>query len=332
MFFKLNEKEIDEIEKVFHKWLIPTNNKKTEIVTNLNLLYDYFKDADFTPLIKAFTERLKDIPCEFSKSEQVSGSVCFFGGVFTSLLNYGYIEEIEGLFTFALCYMLVDHFLDDNTISIQEKQKSMKDIYLFISEGKIVNDNKLINAASKRYSELIERVPRCKEYIIKLFNSELKGVMIQQKKNLEREVYLKIAEEKGGFTSACIASIIGLDPIGDNYNLGSLIQSPCDDLLDRKDDENLNIYTLIRYDIDHGNLDRYLYENIKKIDELSSTYNFFKIILLNGLILGIHDNPGCISKELDKIIEKYNPFDKETSKDNLIDWFHEKLYKYIKEN
>jgi hypothetical protein len=327
-----NQDELEEIEQIFKKWLIPIETKNRKIIYNLNLLHKYFKDADFTSLIKAFTERLKDISCQFTKSEQVSGSICFFGGVFTSLLNYGYIEEIEGLFTFALCYMLVDHFLDDNTISNFEKDKCIKDIYSFITEDKVVSDNKLINAASKRYLELIQRVPRCKEYIIKLFKSEIKGVKIQKNKNLKREDYLNIAEEKGGFTSACIASIIGLDPEGENHKFGSLIQSPCDDLLDVKDDTESDIYTLIRYDIDHGILDRYLYENIKKINELSSTYNFFKIILLTGIILGIHDNPGCISKEFDEIVQKYNPFDKETSKDTLIEWFHEKLYKYIEEN
>lgn len=319
-----------KMEKVLEKWLFPKN---TPNVT-LDALYLHFKSMDFTPIIKAFTDRLQNVDYKFSKSEQVSGSICFFGGVFTSLLNYGYIENIEGLFTFALCYMLIDHFLDDDTISKAEKTKCMNEVYLFMSTGER-SDNKLVNAAADRYLKLVAEVPECQEYILKLFKSELEGVKVQSRKDLPREVYLKIAEEKGGYTAAVIGSIIGLDGEDEkkeSYRLGSLIQSPCDDLLDKNDDALLSIYTLVRYDIDHGVLDSYIRESIIKIDELSNIYNFFKPILLLGIILGIHDNPGCINSQLDELLQKYNPFDKNTSKITLIEWFHEKLYKYIDEN
>ena len=318
------------MEKVLEKWLFPKN---TPNVT-LDTLYLQLKNNDFTPAIKAFTDRLETIPYSFSKSEQVSGSICFFGGVFTSLLNYGYIENIEGLFTFALCYMLIDHFLDDNTVNAEEKDKCMKEIYLFMSTGE-KSENKLINAASDRYLKLIKEVPECQEYIMKLFKSELEGAKVQSSNKLDREIYLRIAEEKGGLTAAVIGSIIGLNSEKEkqeSFRLGSLIQTPCDDLLDTHDDSLLSIYTLVRYDIDHGILDSYIRESIIKIDELSNVYNFFKPILLLGIILGLHDNPGCIGNELNDLIQKYNPFDKNTSKDTLIEWFHDKLYKYIDEN
>ena len=317
------------MEDVLKKWLF----LKNESNLTLDTLYLQLKHLDFTPIIKAFTDRLETIPCSFSKSEQVSGSICFFGGVFTSLLNYGYIEEIEGLFTFALCYMLIDHFLDDNTISSEEKNKSMKEIHDFISKGKR-SENKLIDAAADRYLKLIDKVPQCQYYIMKLFKSELEGVKIQQNPNLEREVYLKIAEEKGGLTAAVIGSIIGLDSEEEKSSsiiLGGLIQE-VDDHLDIYDDTYLGIYTLARYDIDHGGLDKYINDSIKKINKLSSVYNFFKPILLMGIILGVHDNPGCVSEELNNLLQKYNPFSKNTSKDTLTEWFHDKLYLYINEN
>src|SRR5579871_5378508 len=99
----LSEAQILEIEQICEKWMF--RKDKIENFPDLNTLYFYLKNIDFTSIIKAFTSRLDKIPYKFSKSEQVSGSVCFFGGVMTSLLNYGYIEQIEGLFTFALCYM-----------------------------------------------------------------------------------------------------------------------------------------------------------------------------------------------------------------------------------
>ncbi len=327
----LSSQELSEIQKICEKWMFGKEREYPDLET----LYLKCKDIDFSPMNKAFTKRLETIPCKFARSEEVSGSICFFGGVVTSLLNYGYIAEIEGLFTFALCYMLIDHFLDDNTISAGEKEKSMKDIYNFIYKGERNSENILINSAADRYLSLIERVPQCKPYILRLFQAELKGVSVQRRKDLNRDIYLKIAEEKGGLTAACIGSIIGLsDEVNETESmlLGSLIQTPCDDLLDVKDDKELDIYTLIRYDMDRGFLDRYLYESIKKINSLSPVYNLFKVILLTGIVLGIHDNPGCISEELNKIMKKYDTFNKDTSKDTLNDWFHNKLYSYIAEN
>lgn len=325
----LTENEKKEIIGICDKWILKKD------FPDLDKLYRELKEVDFSPLIKAFTDRLAPISCKFSKSEQVSGAVCFFGGVITSLLHYGFIEELEGLFTFALCYMLIDHYLDDNTISAEEKKKSMKDIYLFIYKGEKCENNHLIAAAADRYLSLIERVPNCREYILKLFDSELRGVEIQGRTDLSRETYLNIAEEKGGLTAAAIGSIIGLTDSqiqSESMKLGALIQTPCDDLLDVEDDKNLGIYTLVRYDIDHGGLDRHIYESIKKIEKLSTVYNFFKVILFSGIILGIHDNPGCISDSLNEIIKKYDTFSPETSKNSLNGWFHEKLYSYIDEN
>ena len=325
----------ENIEKICKQWLF--SKKSLENTPTLDYLHTQFKDADFSALILAFTTRLKTVPCEFSKSEQVSGSICFFGGVFTSLLNYGYIENIEGLFTFALCYMLIDHFLDDKNISDEEKNKCMKEIYAFIHDdtSKIDNnhksDNKLINAAAERYFDLLKTAPQCREYIIKLFKSELKGVEIQKRKDLPREIYLQIAEEKGGLTAAVIASIIGLTDENESMKLGALIQL-VDDVLDIGDDNTLNIYTLARFDIDNKKLDNYVIYTIIKIHKLSNIYNFFKPILLLGIILGIHDNPGNISPELNEILQYYNPFSKETSKDSLNLWFHNKLYSYIDKN
>lgn len=335
MYNCLTSDELNEIEIICNKWLWSKSDNLNS--TRLNILYDYFKKADFTSVIKAFSDRLKTVPWKFSKSEEVSGSICFFGGVMTSILNYGYIEEIEGLFTFAVCYMLIDHFLDNSEITNEDKVKCIKEIYSFIVSGE-KNENLMVKAVGDRYLDLIKRVPKSREFFIKLFQSELKGVLVQKSTKLSREEYLKAAEEKGGMTALCIASIIGLNikeengnyENDDSYRYGKITQY-VDDLLDIKDDTAEGIYTLTRYDLEKKNLDRYIYETIKEIDILSPIYNVFKIILLSGIILGVHDNPGSVSDSLNKIIQKYNIYEN-TSKEKLIEWFHQKLGDYIKEN
>lgn len=320
----MNQKELNEIEDICNKWLIPNIN----FDSRLNEIYKSLKDTNFNSIINSFTLRLKEIDYEFTESEKVSGSICFFGSVFTSLLNTGKIEEIEGLFTFALCYMLIDHFLDD--VKNTNKEKTMKEIYDFLVHNKETQDNKLIQAAKERYLNLISKNPKCKESIILLFQSELEGVKISKRRDFPREKYKYIAEKKGGRTSSVIAQIIGIknDETSSHYLCGTLIQF-VDDILDIKDDEKMGIYTLARYDLDHEGLNRYVYETFLEIDKLDSVYNFFKVILLTGIILGIHDNPNSISSNLSKILQKYDPFNETTSKDSLNDWFHEKLYGYI---
>lgn len=321
----LSKHQLDEIDGICSKWLITNSN----LDSKLESIYQALIQIDFSSAINAFTKRLEKVPYQFTKYEMVSGSICFFGGVFTSLLNTGKIEEIEGLFTFALCYMLIDHFLDDIKNSDSDKTKIMKEVSDFIIYNRDV-DNKLINAARDRYLNLIEQNPKVRDYLIRLLKSELKGATISNNKNLSRKEYKDIAKEKGGRTSAAIAQIIGIDndENSPHYICGSLIQY-VDDLLDIKDDSELNIYTLARYDLEHGNLDQYVYETVLDIDDLDPIYNFFKVILMGGLILGIHDNPNGVSTNLSKIFEKYDPFSKENSKDTLNEWFHDKLYGYI---
>ena len=316
-----------QIDEICNKWLF----KKSDFL-KLDSFYNHLKRADFTSLISAFRKRLDEVPYKFTKSETVSGSICFYGAVFTSLLNTGKIEQIEGLFTFALCYMLIDHFLDDVNNTDEQKKKNMKEVYEFLLNGDC-NDNILINSAKERYLKLIE-ISGVKKALISLFESEIKGAKISSATTLSREEYKQIAKEKGGKTSLAIATIIGINDINQinnpHYICGSLIQY-VDDILDIKDDENLGIYTLARYDIEHTNLDQYVYDVVLEIENLGSIYNFFKPILLMGIILGIHDNPNSVSNLLLNVLQKYDSFENYT-KDSLNEWFHNKLYEYIEEN
>src|SRR5581483_8033094 len=210
---------MNEVKIICDRWLFKANQNNLLDLYNLNVLYNYFQDVDFFPFIKAFTDRLSTINHTFTRSEQVSGSICFFGAVFTSLLNFGHVAEIDDLFTFALGYMLIDHHLDDKNVSLQEKEKSVGDIYNFLNNG-ILSNNVLISNIANRYLKLIKRKPNSRIYFLNLFNKEVKCYKIEKSKTIyDQHIYQKITEEKGGYTSLCIASLIGLS---DN-NKSSLI-------------------------------------------------------------------------------------------------------------
>ena len=318
---------LTEIEARCRQWLCPVNGKNADLNNNIQKLYHQVTDLDFTSPINAFTSRLAQVEYEFEKTEQVSGSICFYGGVLTSLLTTGKVEQVEDLFTFALCYMLIDHFLDSKEISKAEKDIAMKELYNFLVND-VESDNILIRSGGPRYQKMIQRDPAIKKEIIKLLQSELVGTKLTPDDT--RDDILANTLEKGGMTAQVIATIIGLDTSQNgHYDLGSCIQL-VDDLIDLKDDQDLGIWTLALHDWASGCLDQYIWFTFQKIHSLPNCYNFFKIILFMGCILGIHDN-GRVSEPLRKILDQYNIFDQETSKDSLNNWFHSKLYNYIEE-
>jgi hypothetical protein len=330
------------IWKVLSKWLIPTQpQNKVDLINlqNLNLISNYMYDIDFIPFIKAFSDRLNSINYYFSNSEKVSGAFCFYGSLFTSLLNFGHVESIDDLFTFALGYMLIDHFLDNKDICLKEKEEKIREIGDYLLNGIVYENNELIQVIQERYNDLILRKPYCKKYFLHLFRAEWEGHKLEKNNNLTQNQdqtrfhYLDICEKKGGYTALCIASIMDLlsneeDGKSKNaYNLGDCIQR-VDDMLDIDDNKELGIYTLIRYDIENKNVDQYIYETCVLIENLSSNYNFFKPILLTGIILSIHDHPHIVSEDLFLLIKSYDHFSN-ISKAKLVDFFHEKLFSYI---
>ncbi len=324
--------QLQEIREICEKWLIPNirNDISDSLMNDLEELYQLLEKIDFTPIVKAFSDRLDNIEYDFTQEEEISGSIVFMGGIITSLLHYGYISDLEGLFTFALTYLLIDHFLDNDNIPKTEKYENMIQVYNFI-EGKDAQlNNPIIKAAADNYLKLIQRNPSCEPHLKALFKSEVKGMNIQRNPNLSRETYRQIALEKGGLTGKAMASILGLDVENDasHYDLSSCLQLE-DDLQDQKCDTEDNIYTLARYDFDHGNLDEYIYETFISINNLVPVYNFFKIILLYLTLLGIHDHKSVISDELLEIVEKYIPFDSTTSKENINEFFKNKVFNYI---
>ena len=329
----LNYSQVKEIDKIFENWCFPKEKIKNTGLTFWDLLNEvyekYLKVLNFHPILKEFIERLDEIDWEFMDSEKLSGAVVFFGGVLMSLTHYGCVKDIDGLFMFALGYMLIDNFIDDDNISKESKYKNMKQVSEFLN-GDMSSENKLVKAASNRYLSLIKRNPKSQKEFLKLFQIEIKSAIIQSNSNLNRDIYKEIALEKGGLTGTTLASILDLDVSrkGIHYEIASILQL-VDDLLDINYDKENNIYTYARYDYEKGNLDTYIFNLITQINKLPNKYNFFKLVLIYMTILGIHDHKDGFSRMFLEMFEEYNIFDVDMNKDKLIELFHEKLFDYI---
>lgn len=326
-----NDNKMNKIEFVkgcINKWCIPKDVKDRGNM-GLDKLYESLETLDFSPLIKAFRNRLNDINYNFSKSEQVSGAVCFFGGIFTSVSYYGNVKNIEELFTFALCYMLVDHYLDNSNICFKEKKDSITQFLNFLDGNKQNSENIILEAGKDRYVSMIEKIPHVENSIKELFHSEIESFKIECGGDFKREDYFKCACDKGGKTALTIAKIIEMENRNDlyeAYELGAAIQF-VDDLIDLEDDKKENIHTWAIYELEKGSYLDYIYICCKIVSNIDKKYNFFKIILFHGLVLGMND----LKIIGDFQIENYNIFEGIT-KYYLIDWFHKKLYDYVDEH
>ena len=329
---------MDLISEKIEKW-IPSKLDQTNINNLLLKIYTFSLGIDFSPVICQFNNRIKEINYNFLPGSTSSGAICFFGSIIMSLLQVGRINNIEELFTFSSCYILTDHYLDDDTISMNDKIDTIKKITKFIGDNKPQTvkpqtvksqtiDSPIIQAVADKYIKMITNIPNSNHYLKELFRAEVKTMHLQTQNNLSRDEYLYICEWKGGLTCNAIQSLIGLEITDTEYILGACIQL-VDDMLDINDDIKLKINSIATYDYrKDGKLDKLLIYTVNRIDNMNRKYNFFKPILLLGLILAVHTNRDKYSSEMLNIIEPYVHYDHETTKDELFGWFQHKIETY----
>ncbi len=167
---------------MYSQWLLTKEDLQDNTVKTL---FNLFKNLDYTVIKEKlktdFTVKLENVDYTFTESEKLSGAVCYYGSLLTSILHFGYVKNKESLFTFSLCYMLIDHYLDNDTICEEEKKKTMKEVKSYIenpfSYNSLCKNNmktNLINAVNSRYLELIKD-KQTEKYIIELFAAEFKS-------------------------------------------------------------------------------------------------------------------------------------------------------------
>lgn len=314
-------------EEILKKWMV----SKSSLVNNdyIKRLNRKIREIDFGPAVRSFLDRVASIQYTFSDDALTSGGACFFGAVTVSLLQLGSIRNMDELFTFASCYMLLDHFLDDDTVGLIEKHDLISTIENLI-DGSLPDETQhpIIDAVISRYLRLVNNIPSCIPHLEKLFQAVIETMKSQYSPDLTREQYMKSAEWKGGLTVCAIQSILMLPVTEDEYELGAIIQL-VDDMIDLDVDIAAGINTIVTYDLNNaGILDDLFKTVLVRIDELSNKYNFFKPILITGLIFAAHIHTQHFSTDIMSLIEPYIHFSPSSSRDAMISWFKKILYKY----
>ena len=332
----------ETISDKIHKW-IPSKNDTDEVWQPISKLYSIFLTTDFTEFLNQFKIRLKTINYNFTDGSLPSGAVCFFGSIFMSMAQMGYIGNLEELFTLSACYILLDHYLDDKTVGIEDKVKTINQIKDFINgnssqidegvssqidEGVSSQiDDPILKAVADRYMSMVASVPTSEPYLKNLFKAEVKTMMLQRSSELSYNEYLHICEWKGGLTCEAIQALIGLEVTQAEYDLGACIQL-VDDMMDVNDDMDLGIHTIVTHSYGNNRLKELLEYIINRLDGLDSKYNLFKPILYTGLLLAIHTNKDKFSLDtltLLEQLEQYIHFNPTTTKESLVEWFQMKI-------
>jgi len=282
---------------IIRKWIPNFTLKERCTIMQCLLQFSVVKfTSTFTQYINKFNR-----PEYWDPNILMGGLCCFYAGFLILLLSHeikDINQSLDSLFAFTSLYMLIDHYLDNETINHDEKKLLISIIYqIFENPDKInlyiqssPNPHGIIVAILKNIQTILNGQTNSIYYLKKLFDLEVHSTYIQRNPNNSRETYLKLSEEKGGATVQAIEAILNLPVSKEGYELGACIQL-VDDIYDTHLDLKQNITTIATYDYQkNGNLDSLLLEVIQRIDGLSGKFNLFKIGLLLMLM-------ACVSTE-----------------------------------
>jgi hypothetical protein len=325
---------MDSLYEKINRWM-PSKSDRHKYPDLILNFYSLFIGLDFSPFIEHFGSKIKNIRYNFVEGAITSGAVCFFGSLGMSLAQLGYINNIDELFTFASCYILTDHYLDDKEISLQDKVKTIQQINDFIDTVKpgdslsnVRIDSEIIRLVADKYVYMITKIPGSEYHLKESFHSEVKTMYLQRQSNLDRNTYVEISEWKGGLFCHAIQSILCLPVTTAEYDLGACIQL-LDDMIDIDDDIDLDINTIATHDYrTYGNLDKILKYLVDRIEKLDCKYNIFKPVLHLGITFAVHNNRDKYSSDMVQMIDEFVPFDSDTDKRGLMIWLRDKIQSY----
>jgi ribosomal protein L23 len=281
---------MENIERVLDLWLTKfTHEDKVKVMKSLTgdaKSYGYPLLQQYINLIKPYSKVLgfeDNCPRE---ADCAASGIVFFYGCFLCIIHFpNWGEYIDDILNYNILYMLVDHFIDDSKVF--EKTKNIA-IYqmkqLIIDPGcsdKLQLVDPILKTISNVYSKMLNKRPKIKSSISKLFSVEIESVTTQKRSDLNREEYYDLALRKGGYTMQVIQHIVGdtdVEITESLFHIGTIMQL-IDDCIDVDSDKANNINTIATYDLLHyGNLDILWLDIIDRIGIIDSKFNIYKVI------------------------------------------------------
>lgn len=287
--------DINNAKDILSRWLPQlTKEEKDRINQYFNMINEgkYFRSliTNYLRLIFSYSNPLINKIIDGDPEYLVSGIMFFYWKIVFICIFPNWGNHIENIILYNILYLLVDNYIDDcKHLDIRSKELALYQMEILVNDPhKYLTMNfvdPILPYIAQIYIKLLDNCPTCREYMIKLYNLEIKGYIIQKSNVHDEETYYNIALEKGGFTMVVLASIIQYisdqqfdELIAKSYHIGTIMQL-IDDCLDAHDDKQNGINTIATYHLDkYGNLDKLWYDIVDKIYNIDPAFNIFKII------------------------------------------------------
>jgi len=311
-------------------------------------LSDSFNNVSSKTLLVDFSSRvyiirdLMDLKDDDDSFELLlCGMMCFYGCVLLSISQFGEIRNVNDLFKFTALYLYVDHYLDNISVSIEEKKKVLSKMKSVLINPKRLSDEDCLEISEYERRRLIFATDMLVDLIEKydilndlknVFYFQVKGLQIQGRKDYSEEEYIEILE-KSSYSVFAIQSILGGSKTEKEYQIGRCVQL-IDDFVDvYKDmDEGINTYATYCLKRD-GILDNYINYMNTQIDKLYCSYNAVKPFMY-GIIAYCVTKHKDISVELKQDLQRYSIIDHSTgvqARQLFIRWLKEEIEEHEKE-
>jgi len=290
----------DSTSLIHHSLLDTEHTKFGEqfIVEYLRLIWPYLDVLGY----KTKTYREADAPA--------SGVVFFYGCLMYIVHFPNWGDYLPDIIYYNLMYQLVDHYLDDNTISDSQRNIDLQTMLRMLDfpTGDYSHCTNELQALARAYQQLLERRPQCKDAVKSLFIIELQSMTKQKNGKLQRSEYYQLALTKGRLTMQVLGSIMNISTIQEQAvvdGIGHIMQL-VDDCMDVLADQEKGIHTTATYDLIHdGNLDRLWSDIVIRIGQLPNTINVFKIVYCIFAVY-LPDRVNVFSPNLQASTHQYN--------------------------
>jgi hypothetical protein len=291
--------QIDALE-IVKKWafLVPEGLREelSNYICNISPA-SFFNERTERELIN-LSSRLRALynPVTLSVDSLLMGLLFFFGSHVVSLSRGTFPENSNAIFSLTALYVLLDHYIDDETISLVKRKETIRCLAVLIENPRYlethtfpVDDDtlRLLKLMASHLNNILALAPNAEAYLKKAFYSEVVAMKLQADSSFDRALYLKLCEWKGGATCEVMAAILGFEVTNADYELGVCIQL-VDDLIDVYEDIEANISTACTYDLERiGNLDNFFLQTLHRIDSMDNKNTIFKPLLIWNLLHSI---------------------------------------------
>jgi hypothetical protein len=304
---------LEDAYNILSKWvpsIINHNDNFNDISSVITILIHKYIELllPYQDILGMKTNNLREPNC------LASGFIFFYGCMLYIMHFPDWGNYIYDIFLYNLLYLLVDNYLDDNRIDIKDKELAINQMEELIQDPllykKMLLANPVLETIAITYHKLIQKHPKCKDTLIKLFKMEVKSVQIQKDSFHHHNTYYNLAIAKGGYTIEVLSHMIPDAQIlnKESYHIGTIMQL-IDDSLDVIEDKNNGINTIATYHINiYGTLDLLWIDIIEKINRIDMGFPIFNIIYSLFVIYLPISLLECYSSEVKNYVNKINLF------------------------